>query len=737
MSGLNSTAITPNNSGAHEYWNSGPFSTADMPLTADRVYHLDLSPEQLSRHVIIVGDPGRVDSIAEKMFVEQFFERATNEMFEHVVGEHREEHRGLRTITGRVKGTGQLITITTSGMGTPSTEIVANELAILNEIDLKTRTRQDEFEPLTVLRIGTSGSLQEDVPLGTAIISGYAVGLDGAGWNIDANAETEKKQDRLDDLERRFKEQLAKHANPNSRFKNNIPVYASQMTPQLVGMMLNAAKDHDLNVQVGVTVSNGGFFAAQGRDIQRFPLTVKDIDKVVARIETGIGSKQPLRVLNMEMEAALLGHLLGTGLGYNVGAICLAIANRPTDSFDTNYAENMEKIIDVAFDAMRRAADIPKPKIETILESSSEKRLRQILSANKFTQGLEIDEQKLIKSIEIVKDTHANSSTPYTKIPSCAAVIVCKDGRVFKGVDLENAAYPSSQNAITGAIGACITAGKINDIEYVLLYGEDNSILEGRPNGFEKDLMNLYLNGTPIISLAGESEFKIRKFQTNDDSEELKEQRIGIKSKEYIPNYDEDETSFEIKKEILSSVTDVNLDKLYETVIDGNEVSLEEFIDAVYKAYLASLNNSAIYSNYAVGAALVVSGERNNGIVTGTNFESDPLNTGICAERNALQSAVSEGVIHLGDSAFSEKLKFAITFVPVETPATPCGACRQALTEVTNSKPIICIGASSKVVVAEGLTEGTVYELDTRSGEKNIKNTSGGFLPESFGRANL
>ena len=98
----------------------GQFKSSDLPIVDGRTYHLDLRPEDLAENIIIVGDPDRVTFIADEFLGAKEIDRF---------------HRGLRTITGYVKETGQRVSIVTSGMGTPSLEIVLNEIVALNEID--------------------------------------------------------------------------------------------------------------------------------------------------------------------------------------------------------------------------------------------------------------------------------------------------------------------------------------------------------------------------------------------------------------------------------------------------------------------------------------------------------------------------------------------------------------------------------------------------------------------------
>src|SRR3990172_4005619 len=137
-----------------------PYTAADLPVDeAGRIYHLQIKPEQIAPDILLVGDPGRAEFIGSR--------------FLHDL-EVEHEHRGLVTITGTSEITGDRatiispvkVTVTTSGMGTPSLEIVVNELVALNEIDFETRTRKSDFPRLHILRVGTSGALQASTKLG-------------------------------------------------------------------------------------------------------------------------------------------------------------------------------------------------------------------------------------------------------------------------------------------------------------------------------------------------------------------------------------------------------------------------------------------------------------------------------------------------------------------------------------------------------------------------------------------
>ncbi len=315
-----------------------PFTASDLPIDEHgRVYHLQITPEQLSPDVIIVGDPGRAQVIG-------------NEFFNDLEVEH--EHRGLVTITGTSTLSGQpttLITptkttVTTSGMGTPSLEIVLQELQALNEIDFNTRLRKEHAPALRIIRVGTSGGLQASTALGTPIISSYAIGMDNSGLFYEAPFSDEHSER----LESELADVLTRATPEGYRFRGKIHPYVSQVHPKVVQALQEAASNLGIDVKVGLTVSNSGFFAPQGRDVSRLKPTIPDIDHVFAEWDPHVDGQ---RVENMEMESSFLSHFLG-GLGYWSGAICPAIANRRDDTIDHNYQEAVRNSTNIALLAL-------------------------------------------------------------------------------------------------------------------------------------------------------------------------------------------------------------------------------------------------------------------------------------------------------------------------------------------------------------------------------------------------
>eukprot|EP00727_Mastigamoeba_balamuthi_P001545 m51a1_g11388 purine-nucleoside phosphorylase, putative (323) ;mRNA; r:14479-15658 len=272
-----------------------PLPESTLPRTPrnTRVYHLALSRDGLARNIILVGDPERVPLMAEKFLAGV---------------EADANHRGLRSITGRTRGDGTRVSIVTSGMG-----------------------------PLNIIRVGTCGALHEDVPLGTAIVSAYSVGLDSLGLFYDTPAPDAE----CEALERNAQTALEQSAREGSRFGTRMRPYVSRSNPAVVRAIQDAAKDMSFErVRVGITACAPGFFAPQGRVLLgALAPTVPDIDFVLSGVgvETpevfkGPGVPERLRIENMEMETSAVLHMCGA-LGYNAAAVCLTVAHRRKNTF--------------------------------------------------------------------------------------------------------------------------------------------------------------------------------------------------------------------------------------------------------------------------------------------------------------------------------------------------------------------------------------------------------------------
>lgn len=318
-----------------------PFTAADLPIDEEgRIYHLQIKPEQLARDILIVGDPGRAEMIGESFLKDVEFTH---------------EHRGLVTMTGKSDISGQQATVispprttvTTSGMGTPSLEIIIQELVALNEIDFNSRKPKADYPKLQIIRVGTSGGLQSDTKLGTPIITSYSIGTDNTGLFYDTPyPDTHCKR-----LEEEIHNLIKSKMNPGARFYGKIHPYVARADPKIVSALQEAAETLGIHSKVGLTVSCSGFFTPQGRNVTRIEPTLPNIDQVFAQFDPGLNGQ---KVENMEMEASFLNHFF-SGLGYSSGAICIAIANRQDNTFDSQYQESVKNSIRIALLALSLA----------------------------------------------------------------------------------------------------------------------------------------------------------------------------------------------------------------------------------------------------------------------------------------------------------------------------------------------------------------------------------------------
>jgi len=319
-----------------------PFTASDLPIDADdRIYHLQIKPEQLAPNILLVGDPGRAHMIAQEFFQQ-----------DAVI----HEHRGLVTVTGSAHLAdaesapfpSMRTIVATSGMGTPSLEIVLQELAALNEIDFRTRAPKASFQPLQLIRVGTCGGLQSSTALGTPIITSYAIGMDNSGLFYDVPYPDPTCQR----LEKELADLFSAHLPRGSRYAGKIQPYVSRTHPALLEALQSAAQLLNVPVKVGLTVSCSGFFAAQGRNIARVAPSLPDLDQLLADYDPNLDGQ---RIENMEMETSFLTHFMG-GLGYPAASICTTIANRRADTFLPDYQPAVANSIKIALLAMANRA---------------------------------------------------------------------------------------------------------------------------------------------------------------------------------------------------------------------------------------------------------------------------------------------------------------------------------------------------------------------------------------------
>lgn len=293
-------------------------SPDDLPIVNGRVYHLDLAPEELAHHVILVGDPDRVPILADELLAAREVDRF---------------HRGFRTITGVSVETRQRVSIVTSGIGAPSTEIVLNELAALNEVDFSTMTRHENWQPLTIVRLGTSGGLNPATSVGSLVLTDYVVGLDNTALYYDVPL----PDNTCALLEEEVRRAIRRTEDPSMRFADLITPYAAKADRRLLAALATEASISSVPSARGLTFSSAGFFAEQGRGVARIGTTHVNLLDSLERLDCG---STGLTVQNMEMEAGFFLHFLG-GLGYHAAVVCVVINQRATGVFLDDYQQQV------------------------------------------------------------------------------------------------------------------------------------------------------------------------------------------------------------------------------------------------------------------------------------------------------------------------------------------------------------------------------------------------------------
>ena len=278
------------------------YAETELVLNSKKqVYHLGLSSNNLAHKIILVGDQDRVPMVSE------FFEKI----------EHKSQHREFVCHTGIYKG--KRISAISTGIGTDNIDIVINELDALVNIDLENRIENEEKISLEIIRIGTCGILQENIPVHSYILSSHACGFDNVAHFYKINFSA-------------FELDLAQKINNFLDFPKSIQTYFSSANEDLVSRL--SSKD----THIGITVTSSGFYGPQGRTL-RIPTHTQDIHLLLAKF-----IEKDLKILNFEMESSAL-FALGKELGHKCATICLGIANRPNLEFSSDSKAEMQKLI--------------------------------------------------------------------------------------------------------------------------------------------------------------------------------------------------------------------------------------------------------------------------------------------------------------------------------------------------------------------------------------------------------
>ncbi|CCZ06497.1 putative uncharacterized protein [Odoribacter sp. CAG:788] len=276
------------------------------------IFHLHLLPEDLADTVILVGDPGRVETISA------YFDTI----------ELKKSNREFYTVTGRYNN--RRLSVVSTGIGPDNIDIVINELDALVNIDLKTKEIKPDKHSLNIVRIGTSGSVQADIPVDSFVISEKSIGCDGVIRFYGDNQSV---------CDRDFEEAFIRHCQWAADAARPYVVNASA---SLVERLHTAGQTIK-----GVTLTAVGFYGPQGR-ILRLPLAMPGINDRITAFRY-----QNYKVTNYEMESAAITGLCNL-LGHHAATICLIIANRMTGDASADYHGYMKKLIEYTLTQLTR-----------------------------------------------------------------------------------------------------------------------------------------------------------------------------------------------------------------------------------------------------------------------------------------------------------------------------------------------------------------------------------------------
>lgn len=273
-------------------------SETDLILNPDgSVYHLNLLPKHISDTIITVGDPSRVYKVSQH-FDDVDFEMNKREFITHV---------------GRYKG--KKVTVISTGIGTDNVEIFLTEIDALVNIDLKTREPKSRKKKLKIVRIGTSGALQEDIPLGSHLFSNYAIGLDNLMQFYDLP---------MDEFETKIAADI--------QAKTGLP-----FRPYMVAGSEVLKEQIGFDMISGNTVTTPGFYAPQGRVVR----AQTKLPKLLDDLNYYHNKSSDFWLTNFEMETAGY-YAMARLLGHEVLSVNAIIANRIKGKF----SKDPDKVID-------------------------------------------------------------------------------------------------------------------------------------------------------------------------------------------------------------------------------------------------------------------------------------------------------------------------------------------------------------------------------------------------------
>lgn len=266
------------------------------------IYHIKLRPEHLAETVLLVGDPKRVSRISRH--------------FDKI--DFKIHNREFVTHTGTLNN--KRLTVLATGIGTDNIDIVMNELDAVASIDFKTRSPKKKPVALDIIRLGTSGALQADIPVDSFVASTHGIGFDGLLNFYDNSSKI---------IDHKLTESFVEHTNWGKHLPYPYIVKGSEKLMQQIGKELTQ----------GMTATAPGFYAPQGRKLRLSPAYPE------LNSQIGSFSYHPYRIINFEMETSAL-YGLGKLLGHETLTVCCVIANRINKTFSKNYKAAVDRMIE-------------------------------------------------------------------------------------------------------------------------------------------------------------------------------------------------------------------------------------------------------------------------------------------------------------------------------------------------------------------------------------------------------
>ncbi len=292
------------------------------------VYHLNLKKsDNLPKDIFLVGDPQRAYQLAGYFDNKKIIFERKNREFVTLVGFYKKIP----------------ITVIGTGIGPGNAEIVGTELHILNEYDHKRKIWEKNFSPLNIIRLGTAGSAQKNIAVGSLAISQYAIGLDNIGIFYPHTS--------TDPIIKAVQKKL------NRTKIAKVHPYVTAGSPEIIKALIQSCQNIGLKQNkkrgfyCGLTCSAPGFYGPQGRKIGRIgKILIPDLQKILETLNVN-----NLKVINNEMETSAIFRILGEILNYKTGSICAVIANRNKKEVVSpqEYEKAVNRCLKVGLEAMK------------------------------------------------------------------------------------------------------------------------------------------------------------------------------------------------------------------------------------------------------------------------------------------------------------------------------------------------------------------------------------------------